>query len=462
MSPVSPAKLDTDYLIIGAGAQGMIFADQLLTDSDASMVIVDRRHMPSGHWNDAYSFIRLHLPTAYYGAGSRKVGNDRIEETGLNKGFHEQASGAEVASYFDSLMRQRFLTSGRVTYLPMSNYRDDGRVISLVSGRETQVTARKVVDATYFNTAVPATHPPKFAVREGVTVVPPNDLPRVAGGFDRFVIVGAGKTAMDTAIWLLQMGAAPDAIRWIAPRAMWALNREMLQPGDRFALQTLEAQARMLEAAAGAGDVEDLFDRLEGAGHLLRVHPDLRPTMYRGTTLNTAEARALATIEDVVRLGRVEAIERDRITLTKGEIAAHLGALYINCTAKGLDSRPAVPVFEGDRITLQMIRGGLVSLSAAMIAYVETAYADDAAKNGLCRPVVTADTDRDWIRWNLHDLQIGARWAGEGALRQWMAGHRLAGGATGNAAGDEAKTLGLRIRDARAKAAENLARLWAS
>jgi len=458
---VSLNRLSTDYLIIGAGAQGMIFADQLLTDSDASIVMVDRRHMPGGHWNDAYSFIRLHLPTAYYGAGSRKVGSDRLEETGLNKGFHEQASGAEVASYFDSLMRQRFLTSGRVTYLPMSDYRGDGRIVSLVSGRETQVTARKVVDATYFNTAVPATHPPQFAVGEGVTVVPPNDLPRVAADFERYVIVGAGKTAMDTAIWLLAMGAEPDAIRWIAPRSMWALNRETLQPGDHFALQTLDAQARMLEAAGEARDLENLFDRLEAADHLLRIDPDVRPTMYRGTTLTTAEAAALRTIKDVIRLGRVEAIDIDRITLSEGEVGAQPGALYINCTAKGLDSRPAVPVFNGTRITLQMVRGGLVSLSAALIAYVETAYADDAAKNDLCRPVVTADTDRDWIRWNLHDLQIGARWAGEGALRQWMAGHRLAGGAAGDASSDEAKALGARIRDVRPKAAQNLARLWA-
>lgn len=454
-------RLDTDYLIIGAGAQGMIFADQILTDSDASIVMVDRRHMAGGHWNDAYSFIRLHLPTAYYGAGSRKVGSDRLEETGLNKGFHEQASGAEVASYFDSLMRQRFLPSGRVTYLPMSDHRGDGRVVSLVSGQETHVTARKIVDATYFNTAVPATHPPAFKVGEGVTVIAPNDLPRVAVGFERYVIVGAGKTAMDTAIWLLLMGASPDAIRWIAPRAMWALNRETLQPGDHFALQTLAAQARMLEAAGEATGLDDLFDRLEAAGHLLRIDPKVRPTMFRGTTLTTAEAQALNSIKDVIRLGRVEAIDRDRITLSGGEIATESGALYINCTAKGLDSRPAVPVFDGPRITLQMVRGGLVSLSAALIAYVETAYDGDAAKNDLCRPVVTADTDRDWIRWNLHDLEIGARWAGEGTLRRWMAGHRLAGGAAGDASSDEAKAIGLRIRDARPKAAENLARLWA-
>ena len=59
--------VETDYLIVGAGALGMTFADQLLTDTDASIVIVDRHHMPGGHWNDAYPFVRLHQPSAFYG-----------------------------------------------------------------------------------------------------------------------------------------------------------------------------------------------------------------------------------------------------------------------------------------------------------------------------------------------------------------------------------------------------------
>ena len=35
--------LTTDYLIIGAGAMGMIFADQMLTETDARLIVVDRR-----------------------------------------------------------------------------------------------------------------------------------------------------------------------------------------------------------------------------------------------------------------------------------------------------------------------------------------------------------------------------------------------------------------------------------
>src|SRR5215467_8015723 len=57
--------LTTDYLIVGSGANGMIFADQLLSETDAEILIVDRHHMPGGHWNDAYSFVRLHQPSAF-------------------------------------------------------------------------------------------------------------------------------------------------------------------------------------------------------------------------------------------------------------------------------------------------------------------------------------------------------------------------------------------------------------
>lgn len=49
--------LTTDYLIVGSGAIGMTFADQLLTETNASITIIDRHHMPGGHWNNAYSLF---------------------------------------------------------------------------------------------------------------------------------------------------------------------------------------------------------------------------------------------------------------------------------------------------------------------------------------------------------------------------------------------------------------------
>jgi cation diffusion facilitator CzcD-associated flavoprotein CzcO len=52
--------LDTDYLVVGAGAAGMAFTDALLAHSDATVTIVDRRHAAGGHWIDAYPYVRLH------------------------------------------------------------------------------------------------------------------------------------------------------------------------------------------------------------------------------------------------------------------------------------------------------------------------------------------------------------------------------------------------------------------
>ena len=49
-------EIETDYLIVGSGAMGMAFADTLLTESDADMVIVDRHAKPAGI---GMSLIRL-------------------------------------------------------------------------------------------------------------------------------------------------------------------------------------------------------------------------------------------------------------------------------------------------------------------------------------------------------------------------------------------------------------------
>ncbi len=62
--------IETDYLVIGAGALGMAFVDALMDAAETDVVLVDRRHQPGGHWNDAYPFVRLHQPSACYGLNS--------------------------------------------------------------------------------------------------------------------------------------------------------------------------------------------------------------------------------------------------------------------------------------------------------------------------------------------------------------------------------------------------------
>ncbi len=68
--------LDTDYLVVGAGAMGMAFTDALVDHADVHVTLVDRRHAPGGHWNDAYPFVQLHQASLFYGVDE---GEDVLE-----------------------------------------------------------------------------------------------------------------------------------------------------------------------------------------------------------------------------------------------------------------------------------------------------------------------------------------------------------------------------------------------
>ena len=133
-------KLETDYLVIGSGAMGMAFCDALITETNANIIIVDKHHQPGGHWNDAYPFVRLHQPSAFYGVNSKKLGNNTIDATGLNKGLYELATNSEVCGYFDQVMQRQFLGSGRVRYFPSCEYQGDGKFVSLLSDEKYSVS----------------------------------------------------------------------------------------------------------------------------------------------------------------------------------------------------------------------------------------------------------------------------------------------------------------------------------
>ena len=71
--------MDTDYLVVGAGASGLAFVDTLVAETDAEVAVIDRGDAPGGHWLHAYPFVRLHTPSAYYGVNSLMLGEDRID-----------------------------------------------------------------------------------------------------------------------------------------------------------------------------------------------------------------------------------------------------------------------------------------------------------------------------------------------------------------------------------------------
>src|SRR5262249_49804404 len=160
------------------------------------------------------------------------------------------------------------------------------------------------------------------------------DLPRLAAR-ERYVVVGAGKTGIDTCLWLLGQGIAPDRLTWVMPRDSWLLDRATIQPGPLFADRIKAACTAQLRAIRDAGSVDDLFCRLEDAGALLRIDPAIRPTMYRCATVTQAELDQLRSITDVVRMGHLLRVDADGMVLDGGAVAVDGPALYVDCTADG-------------------------------------------------------------------------------------------------------------------------------
>lgn len=181
--------------------------------------MIDKHAKPGGHWNDAYEFVKLHQPADFYGINSKKLGecaNDLV-------------SKAQILSYFELALKE-FVASGRVKFFSVCEYVGEKHFVSLVDKdiEYDVVVRKKVVDATYMDVKVPSITKPKFEVHPDVNLVPVNGIARLHFPWDKYVILGSGKTIMDAVLFLLNQNVSPDRIIWIMPNDAWLLNRDLL------------------------------------------------------------------------------------------------------------------------------------------------------------------------------------------------------------------------------------------
>ncbi|MGN6608555.1 MAG: NAD(P)-binding protein [Jatrophihabitans sp.] len=412
--------MDTDYLVVGAGAMGMAFADAVVTHADVHVTLVDRRPAPGGHWLDAYPFVQLHQASQFYGVASRRLGTGAVQTSGPEAGLHERARRVEIEAYYDDVLHRVLLPSGRVTFLSEHEYGADGGehvVRSLVSGRRQAVRVRhRVVDATYLAPRIPALVAPPFAVADDARVVPVNGLTALDAAPGRFVLVGAGKTASDAVVWLLRHGVDPDRLTWVRPRDPWMLNRAVIQPDPAV---TAGFSADLLGAAAAATSVDELFLGLEAAGVMLRIDPTVLPTMARAPTLGTWELDLLRQVEHVVRLGHVRGASARELVLDRGTVPLDADTVVVHCAAEGLRNPGLQPIWQPDVIRLQTIRPGFPCFCAALAGVVEATRDDDRERNRLCAPNAYGDTPREWAAMQARGIATTARYMAEPDLAAW-------------------------------------------
>jgi hypothetical protein len=416
-------RVDVDYLVVGAGAMGMGFVDALIDHApDVRVALVDRRDGVGGHWRHAYPFVRLHQSSTFYGVASTVLGGGRLQTTGPEAGLHVRADQPTICAYYEQVLADRMVGPGRVRFFPGHDYVGERVLVSAETGERFEVPDRcRIVDARYLAPDIPAETEPRFAVSEGVRVIPVNDLPGCQDTASEYVVVGSGKTATDACVWLLGRGIAPDAICWVRPRDPWMLNRSLIQPDPAIYLGMV---AQMMRLAAGASSLPQLFGGLEDAGIMLRIDPTVTPTMAKAPTLGTWELELLRTITRVVRLGHLTRAHRGRLELQEGSVAVADDALVVNCAANGLKKPPLVPIWGPEMITLQPVRAGFPCLGTALAGYVEATRSDDAEKNRLCAPSSYGNSLTDWARMNVSGSRNVARFSSEPDIVDWT--HRIA------------------------------------
>ena len=408
--------IDADYLVVGAGAMGMAFTDALTGHAEVRVALVDRRHGVSGHWLEAYPFVRLHQASAFYGVASTLLGSGQLQQHGPEEGLQERASQAEICLYYARVLDE-MIESGKVEFFPNSEYIGNHTVASRISGRRFEVSEGcRIVDARYLAPSIPAEKPPPFDVAVDARVLPVNDLARLEEAPSQYVIVGSGKTATDACIWLLSRGVDPDAICWVRPRDPWMMNRAVVQPDPAIFL-TMAADT--MQAAQQATSLDDLFLRLEDAGIMLRIDRTVTPTMAKTPTLATWELGQLRTLENVVRRGHIQGVDRGRLTFSDGSVAIADDALVVHCAADGLKYPPLVPVWAPEAITLQPIRAGFPCFGAALVGYVEGTREDPDEKNRLCPPSPYGNSMAEWARMNVLGTQAAMSFSAEPDIKDW-------------------------------------------
>ncbi|MEH6592685.1 MAG: hypothetical protein V7746_20630 [Halioglobus sp.] len=427
-------EIETDYLIIGTGALSMSFADSLLDRCDAHITFIDQHPRPGGHWNVAYPFVTLHQPSATYGLNSMELGDNRIDAIGPNKGLYELATGTQVLSYFERAMHERFLPSGRVSYHPMCRYQGEEagvhRFTSSLSGKETLVNVRrKLVDGSAFTASVPATHKRKFTIANGVRVTTPGELPNTwlcgAKATGHYVILGAGKTAMDVGVWLINMGVDASAISWVRPRETWMINRASTQPGAEFTGNTVSWQLEQMRSAATATSGDDIFLHLEEHGHMLRLDRDSLPTKFHFPTISQGEVDLLRSIDRVLKIGRISHIEPGVLQGVDADAEVPEDALFIDCTATAAPRKAVSPIWDGGRITPQLLQVPLVSLSASVAGFIEATFETDEEKNALAVPGPMPDSPAHYPQALLANTINRMLWSQSPAITEFLKTSRL-------------------------------------
>lgn len=411
---------EVDYLIRGTSIHELVFANTVVEKCGARVALVDPRGVPGGHWHQVADCSRLPPPYSAFGLPAFSIQDWRPELTHIERDT--------VLAYCAHVLNHRLLPSGRVHYFPRCDYRGDGKIVSVDTGEAQNISVtRRFVTSGHTAKLETGPHLPCFSCTNAIDLLHPRDVSShpafQARQYDAYCILGAGRTAIEAALYLLRQNISPDQIRWVKSREKWTLST----PEEATSLAQFDDQVAMslnsLRLMSQAHSVQALCRGLEGLGLLLRTSPDEEPHGFSSQLLTREEAAKLCTIRDIIRKGHVHAISEIGMVLDGGAVPMPQQTLYIDGTGSiGTASKPP-PIFQGPMIHLADVRLCQPSFSAAVIGAIELLEVSDSDKNALCAPLHSSDLTTQFM---ISILNHHA-WFHNGAVREWLESCRLDG-----------------------------------
>ena len=393
----------------------MAFADTLLCETPARVAIIDRYDRPGGMWNDAYAFKQLEHAANQFGARSFPISDFLKTQPNWHSG--QPILRDNVLAYFETLMKDHILATGRAKYFPATEHLRSGHIRALDTTRvKTLKYKRKIVDAARNRRWSRNTHVPCISFEKNVDVISPHALhyyvEDACEHYNRYCIIGAGAAGADTAHYLLRLGVSAEELVWVKPREAWFVDPSLSGP---------PAALDLVEQVERASTQENLYADLETSGYLSRASKDTVPLMHHMAVKPAAAIDSLAAIEQIVRKGHVKSISPIGLSLENGTEPMPPRTLYIDCTAGPVLSRSRPDIFSDDQIIVQPCCIADQSFSASVIAAIEFSRETAAAKNALCKPLARPDTPFDFLTGMQLSFVNFYNWRANPTVGQWLA-----------------------------------------
>lgn len=414
-----------DYVILGSGLRAFAFADAVLRDSNVCVAMIDRAARPGGAWSRTYPFAQISQPTDSFGVNSMPLRAWQIATGRASDNAPRAVYRDEVLAYFEYIMSELLLPTGRVLYAPCSLYLGEGRIHTLPTGKVSEIDfCGTVVDASEDSPPVPHQHVPCFSTEPSVDVISPFSLEahiQTAAAPAHFVVIGAGRVGVDVLLYLLDQDIPPAQISWVKSREAWYLAEHAPQYGPDAAPSIAQRKLDIMLAVERADSIDEMCLGLEQCGFLSRIDHERLPDMFHNASISGAEMERLRALPNTIRNGHVHGISSMGMVLDEGAVPIPAQALYIDCTGGQSNRRRRVPVFQDHVISVQNVRLCQPSLSAALIGMIDQLPLSAQQKNAVCEALPTPDVSADIAPLLLGTLINFHEWLRHPDLREWLA-----------------------------------------